>query len=274
MTSASTEPLQRLRDADEAAALAVFDELTQVLADIMPGWKIHQNFVAPVLRAAGLDFSQVAYVNLLKWRTKASSGLARLYALSLSGRSGYGLAPQVGLEPTTLRLTAECSTIELLRSKAGRLLPIHYSKASPAVKFAALAKLKVSHGIGKNIRAAALRAALGRTLGASPASFTPIQSARAAIFARRSAAQRHRIAAHRPHAGPHRHRHRHPLASHARRQYVVPSRHRSRRNRHADAGGTQPGRRRASPASSSAAKNSCAASGSGKRNTATASPRR
>ncbi len=27
-----------------------------------------------------------------------------------------GLAPQVGLEPTTLRLTAECSTIELLRS--------------------------------------------------------------------------------------------------------------------------------------------------------------
>lgn len=48
----------------------------------MRGWKIHQNFVAPVLRAAGLDFSQVAYVNLLKWRTTVSSGLARLYALS------------------------------------------------------------------------------------------------------------------------------------------------------------------------------------------------
>jgi hypothetical protein len=26
------------------------------------------------------------------------------------------MAPQVGLEPTTLRLTAECSAIELLRS--------------------------------------------------------------------------------------------------------------------------------------------------------------
>src|SRR5579871_5982222 len=37
------------------------------------------------------------------------------------------LAPQVGLEPTTLRLTAECSTIELLRSKAGRFV-IHYIK--------------------------------------------------------------------------------------------------------------------------------------------------
>ena len=29
---------------------------------------------------------------------------------------GIVLAPQVGLEPTTLRLTAECSAIELLRS--------------------------------------------------------------------------------------------------------------------------------------------------------------
>ena len=28
-----------------------------------------------------------------------------------------GLAPQVGLEPTTLRLTAECSAIELLRQE-------------------------------------------------------------------------------------------------------------------------------------------------------------
>jgi hypothetical protein len=29
------------------------------------------------------------------------------------------LAPEVGLEPTTLRLTAECSAIELLRSVYG-----------------------------------------------------------------------------------------------------------------------------------------------------------
>ena len=28
---------------------------------------------------------------------------------------GFRVAPQVGLEPTTLRLTAECSAIELLR---------------------------------------------------------------------------------------------------------------------------------------------------------------
>src|ERR1700686_1522783 len=35
------------------------------------------------------------------------------------------LAPQVGLEPTTLRLTAGCSAIELLRSVATRSFPKH-----------------------------------------------------------------------------------------------------------------------------------------------------
>src|SRR5579883_3515561 len=37
-------------------------------------------------------------------------------------RPGYDLAPQVGFEPTTLRLTAECSTVELLRSNTGGFL--------------------------------------------------------------------------------------------------------------------------------------------------------
>ena len=33
------------------------------------------------------------------------------------------MAPEVGLEPTTLRLTAECSAIELLRSVLEREYP-------------------------------------------------------------------------------------------------------------------------------------------------------
>ena len=41
------------------------------------------------------------------------------------------LAPQVGLEPTTLRLTAECSTIELLRSKAGETPLLDHSAGIP-----------------------------------------------------------------------------------------------------------------------------------------------
>ena len=40
---------------------------------------------------------------------------ADLAASHLADFIGF-LAPQVGLEPTTLRLTAECSAIELLRS--------------------------------------------------------------------------------------------------------------------------------------------------------------
>ena len=36
------------------------------------------------------------------------------------------MAPEVGLEPTTLRLTAECSAIELLRS----VLERGYSRAA------------------------------------------------------------------------------------------------------------------------------------------------
>jgi hypothetical protein len=34
------------------------------------------------------------------------------------------MAPQVGLEPTTLRLTAECSAIELLRNMAALARPV------------------------------------------------------------------------------------------------------------------------------------------------------
>ncbi|MGH9631695.1 MAG: hypothetical protein ACRD7E_25595 [Bryobacteraceae bacterium] len=74
--------LEALRDADDSAVCARFDEVTEVLADIMPGWHIHRNFVTPVLEAWKLNFSEVAYVNLLKWRITSSSGLARLYKLS------------------------------------------------------------------------------------------------------------------------------------------------------------------------------------------------
>ena len=43
------------------------------------------------------------------------------------------LAPQVGLEPTTLRLTAECSTVELLRTKVYEFLPFNQTDGT-AVK--------------------------------------------------------------------------------------------------------------------------------------------
>ena len=48
------------------------------------------------------------------------------------------MAPQVGLEPTTLRLTAECSAIELLRSVEGRV----DADASPALSLFILASAR------------------------------------------------------------------------------------------------------------------------------------
>ena len=41
------------------------------------------------------------------------------------------MAPQVGFEPTTLRLTAECSAIELLRSVCGARIQLVLQYGAP-----------------------------------------------------------------------------------------------------------------------------------------------
>ena len=42
------------------------------------------------------------------------------------------MAPRVGFEPTTLRLTAECSTAELTRNNEMRQLPILPGRVQPS----------------------------------------------------------------------------------------------------------------------------------------------
>jgi hypothetical protein len=49
------------------------------------------------------------------------------------------MAPQVGLEPTTLRLTAGCSAIELLRSVVGHIIGNRNKDASPELSLSILA---------------------------------------------------------------------------------------------------------------------------------------
>ena len=49
------------------------------------------------------------------------------------------VAPEVGLEPTTLRLTAACSTIELLRNAAPQYMNVSLRTGLPAVALVALA---------------------------------------------------------------------------------------------------------------------------------------
>src|SRR6187431_1974195 len=69
------------------------------------------------------------------------------------------LAPQVGLEPTTLRLTAECSTIELLRSARGL---DYYSKIVRRLSTAAHVQHTVSPPRFRSARSSALAAAKKR----------------------------------------------------------------------------------------------------------------
>jgi hypothetical protein len=77
------DALKDLRDCCENDAESSFvGGLTPVLERTMPQFKITKNFVRPILFHAGLELTQVAYVNLLKWRTKKSSGLAKLFARS------------------------------------------------------------------------------------------------------------------------------------------------------------------------------------------------
>ena len=61
--------------------------------------------------------------HLGKWPFYIGSGVELGLGLPITKATPDGwlfskkLAPQVGLEPTTLRLTAECSAIELLRNE-------------------------------------------------------------------------------------------------------------------------------------------------------------
>jgi hypothetical protein len=68
--------------------------------------------------------TEVATALQIGWITSQNPLEAIDFYVDLSIGEGFEfMAPQVGLEPTTLRLTAECSTIELLRSKGTILSP-------------------------------------------------------------------------------------------------------------------------------------------------------
>ena len=81
----------------------------------------------------------------------ASDGVTR----TAGGKCLKRLAPQVGLEPTTLRLTAECSTIELLRSNLGG--HFYYIRASLDCQFTSLLvsqpryRIRVRHSRRRNV---------------------------------------------------------------------------------------------------------------------------
>ena len=55
-----------------------------------------------------------------RWYAQRAAEVDMLEISQCRERRKKRMAPQVGFEPTTLRLTAECSTIELLRSVEDR----------------------------------------------------------------------------------------------------------------------------------------------------------
>ncbi len=85
--------LKRLRKCSKSDAATHFSEFNALLQYLIPrgdiGGPIFQNFLEPVLHHARTDFSSVAYLNLLKWRTtKESRSLDNLYDLSWRDHTG------------------------------------------------------------------------------------------------------------------------------------------------------------------------------------------
>ena len=76
---AQYELLHELREASDTDVEAAFERLMSQLATIMPAWKIFaNNGINAVLRAHGIAFDHVAYLNICKWRTIDANLSARL----------------------------------------------------------------------------------------------------------------------------------------------------------------------------------------------------
>lgn len=74
--------LEGLRDADNRTRVKAFEEVNSLLESMIPTYKYARSYVMPVLQGAGLQMADVAYLNLLKWRTRGGVSLNKLYDIS------------------------------------------------------------------------------------------------------------------------------------------------------------------------------------------------
>ncbi len=84
--------LTRLKESSQRSRLAAFEELNRDLSKSMKKWAIFQA-VKRILDALDMNFSEVAYLNLLKWRTKDERISSKLLRQSWYGHT----AQQIGL---------------------------------------------------------------------------------------------------------------------------------------------------------------------------------
>jgi hypothetical protein len=61
--------LQRLRSARPAERIKAFDDLNRDLVRSMKDWRIYDMYIARIFKGLPISFSDVAFINLLKWRT-------------------------------------------------------------------------------------------------------------------------------------------------------------------------------------------------------------
>lgn len=70
--------LERVRDSSDT--ISAYERLMATLADIMLGWKIVQNCqIERILSSKGMRFTEIAFVNLIAWRTQSSAIPASAY---------------------------------------------------------------------------------------------------------------------------------------------------------------------------------------------------
>lgn len=65
------QTIEQLQDAPVGSLLDTFEGLNTVHRVVVPTWKIFVNFVKPILDCTALTIDDIAYINLLKWRTRS-----------------------------------------------------------------------------------------------------------------------------------------------------------------------------------------------------------
>lgn len=118
--------LENLRESDVRNSAKQFELVNSLLASSIPTYKYARTYVVPVLQGSGMHMTDVAYLNLLKWRTRSKTSVANLN--KLYDRSWYDhtgkqielLAPRlvvaVGSDAGRAfkRHTAEVPTVEVI----------------------------------------------------------------------------------------------------------------------------------------------------------------
>jgi hypothetical protein len=108
--------LTALRESSQRNRLAAFEELTSELSRSMKRWAIYQA-VERILESLDMSFSEVAYINLVKWRTKEERVSSRLLRKSWYAHA----APQIKLLQPGGTISLGVTTAKQL----DRLRPFH-----------------------------------------------------------------------------------------------------------------------------------------------------